>query len=264
MLLWVLLGLPAMAAAGGGAETHASRSAGHRWDRGPYRAEVVPARGGAYWRVWYRYDDDAHSLAEGLELDEEKARRSANRWLTDNATDAPMVRHGLRMDGDCEAIAVVQLQEWIDWAAPRLELSANDGADPDALLRTLLVETFPDCAVGEPEIRGRPWGVAAEQFGRMLEQAQRGDLLDVAPPAEVLAARAVGMSVPKRTGTAFWHGELRRWVVVVDEHPSGRGYRWQVWDGVRVGTPAATGAAPTIDVAADAARRWIDRQEGMR
>ena len=228
-----------------------SRSA-KRWKAGPFSLEIRPAARGWEWRAWYTYDEEEADLATGTSPSAALAAADARAWAFRQAPGLEgQTRHGLRWEA--ENVEVASLREWIAWASPLLDLEDVDPSEAPMVVSYLFGEAFGDS--WQPEtIRGKTVETITTGVQKAILRLRAGELFDVSEPEEVIAARVVGMSAPKRPGRVEY---FARWVLVVDEHPSARGYRWRVWPNLRIGPAVESGAGPTIDSAAAAARSWI-------
>lgn len=267
-MIWLLaLALGAAAAASRPSPSKTTRDrdvAPIQWVRDGLTAEVLAWGDGWRWRVRYNYADAGRTLAEGWRSTIDEAKADADQWIAQQAAQSTydqQTRHGLRVSADCETIAVARVDEWIAWAAPRMP-QPDDEIEPDGFLRSLFGEVFPECTFDAPLVRGTPWDRVVEQFAMALERAAAGTIVDVADQEEVLAARAVGLSAPKRDGkaVALDLDDGSSWVVVVDPHPSGTGWRWRVWPDRRQGDPTVERVASSRDGGISAATAWIEAQ----
>ncbi len=234
------------------------------------------------WQVW-RWNattglpSGAKPMAIGGALDRETALEQAYEAIDEDRgkLPEPIVRHGLRMSADCQAIKVQNLEAWIEWATEQIDaFEPNDKAGP--LMRMVFAAAFPECPTSTPTIRGKPWSEVAKSVQRLLDKHRAGKFIAVAPVNEVLAARLVSMSVPKRPGAAFFYrgaGSGQNYAVVIDQPSARRGprglpknavpaFEWRAWLGKRGSedAPHLQGNEPTIALAKVEAKAEIDKE----
>lgn len=184
---------------------------------------------------------------------------------------APVNRHGLRVSADCGHVTVQNLEAWLTWAAPAVdvvagELDAQKRLTGGQLMRGVWARAFPECKDASPQIRAQSWQRVAKQVQRVVDKLLAGDFIDVHPVGRVLAAKIVGMNPPKVPGRAFFHTAKNgtKFAVVVDpvETAVGKRWRWRIWQGHVGGEPRQTGDEGTEAAASNAARTYIDELKG--
>lgn len=176
---------------------------------------------------------------------------------------SPVNRYGLRVGADCSSVTVQNLEEWLAWAEPAVDVAAEalhrEGRLSGAqLMRLVWSRAFPECAEATPRMRLASWNQTARRVDAIVKKQLDGEFIDVHPVGRVLAAKIVGMSPPKVPGRAFFHpapGGVP-YAVIVDKAEDG--WRWRAWPRQVDGAPQHGGLDASEQKAANAAKNWID------
>ena len=253
---------------------------------GPYTIRLYETEAGWAWQVyatpaWKTRGAGGTALAGQHAGQHAQAQQDALDWIAGQVEGGPKVGGGspggggggpslqggpgdvgLTVAADCSTVKVSAIARWLAWATPRVQqIDWRNAPEAGALvLEQLAKNAVPQC-VGrdDVEIGGRTVAQVVAGLDHVIQKWRDAELVSVEEPDEILAARAMASSVPKRDGYA----ELRdragqTHLIVVDREPGTSDYRWRFWIGRRQGKAQMVGSGQTLQEALVKARGAVD------
>lgn len=200
----------------------------------------------------------ARMAGEGPAGDGDGSATLADATLWAEQHSAEIVRRGLAFSPTCDSVRVVDMQAWIDWAAPQIRAALRAGTLTPAVAFVLVASSAPaKCPVTRLTLSGRSYAMALGAVEKAIARWQDGQWWNQTPVDEFIATALVGP--PRvRVGNAVLYKQH-----LIVTRPSATGHRWLVYYGQRgfdddpvlAGNEGASSDAQALK----AAKAWVDQ-----